>query len=66
MSNAKIQESEYNNILNLYNDGTTAQEIAKMYNVSDRVIYSILRKFPNRRKKRNHTRIFQTKRKRIS
>ena len=29
MSNAKIQESEYNNILNLYNDGTTAQEIAK-------------------------------------
>ena len=31
MSNAKIQESEYNNILNLYNDGATAPEIAKMY-----------------------------------
>ena len=41
MSNAKIQESEYNNILNIYNDGTTAQEIAKMYDVSDRVISSI-------------------------
>lgn len=54
MSNAKIQESEYNNILNIYNDGTTAQEIAKMYDVSDRVIYSILRKFPNRRKKKSY------------
>ena len=54
MSNAKIQESEYNNILNLYNDGTTAQEIAKMYDVSDRIIYSILRKFPNRRKKKSY------------
>ena len=54
MSNAKIQESEYNNILNIYNDGTTAQEIAKMYDVSERVIYSILRKFPNRRKKKSY------------
>lgn len=54
MSNAKIQESEYNNILNLYNDGTTAPEIAKMYDVSSHVIYSILHKFPNRRKKKSY------------
>ena len=54
MSHAKIQESEYNNILNLYNDGTTAPEIAKMYDVSSHVIYSILHKFPNRRKKKSY------------
>lgn len=54
MSNAKIQESEYNNILNLYNDGTIAPEIAKMYDVSSHVIYSILHKFPNRRKKKSY------------
>ena len=54
MSNAKIQKSEYNNILNLYNDGITAPEIAKMYDVYSHVIYSILHKFPNRRKKKSY------------
>ena len=54
MSHAKIQKSEYNNILNLYSDGTTAPEIAKMYDVYSHVIYSILHKFPNRRKKKSY------------
>lgn len=54
MSNTKIQESEYSNILNLYNNGTTAPLIAKMYDVSSAVIYSILHKFPNRRQKKSY------------
>lgn len=43
-SDSKILESEYHNIIDLYNSGKSQQKIADLYGVSHSVIGAILKK----------------------